>query len=283
VFAPVQEVGIPPSWVAAMLRSFLCLLAVAVVTSALLPCAALAILVTWDTRGATWFARRLWAPAMLWVAGTRVEVLGMEHVDPTRPTLYASNHQSSIDIPVLFVALPVNLRFIAKEQLRWVPLIGWYLQLAGHILIDRSNRTSAIASLDRAAVEIALRKISLIVFPEGTRSPDGHILPFKHGSFGLALKAHIPVVPVTLEGSLRVMPRGSWRIRAGVVRVRVGAPVATDGFDVNDRAGLARVVREAVVQGSLGLGGLGGVPTDSSVSSGRGTEAANASSQPGML
>ena len=117
------------------------------------PFAGLAILVTWDTRGATWFARRLWAPTLLWVAGTRVEVEGAERVDPRRPTLYASNHQSSIDIPVLFVALPVNLRFIAKEQLRWVPLVGWYLQMAGHILIDRSNRTRAIASLDRAAVE----------------------------------------------------------------------------------------------------------------------------------
>jgi 1-acyl-sn-glycerol-3-phosphate acyltransferase len=266
-----------------MFRSFLCILAVAVVTSALLPFAALAILVTWDTRGATWFARRLWAPTMLWVAGTRLEVEGMENVDPNRPTLYASNHQSSIDIPVLFVALPVNLRFIAKEQLRWVPLIGWYLQLAGHILIDRSNRTRAIASLDRAAVEIARRKISLIVFPEGTRSLDGRVLPFKHGSFGLALKAGIPVVPVTLEGSARVMPRNSWRIRRGLIRVRVGAPVQVQGFDVNDRAGLARVVREAVVQGSLALGGPGGVPVDSATTAGRVAAAANASSQPGML
>jgi len=282
VFAPVQEVELLP-WAAAMLRSFLCLLAIAIVTSVLLPFATLAILVTWDTRGATWFARRLWAPAMLWMAGTRVVVEGREHIDPTLPTLFASNHQSSIDIPVLFVALPVNLRFIAKEQLRWVPLIGWYLQLAGHILIDRSNRTRAIASLDRAALEIARRKISLIVFPEGTRSPDGRILPFKHGSFGLALKARIPVVPVTLEGSAQVMPRGTWRVRAGVVRVRVGAPVPTDGFDVNDRAGLARVVREAVVQGSLALGGPGGVPADSAAPSGRAAEATNASSQPSML
>ena len=164
------------------------------------------------------------------MAGARVEVEGAEHVDPRRPTLYACNHQSSIDIPVLFLALPVNLRFIAKEQLRWVPLVGWYLQLAGHILVDRSNRSRAIASLDRAAVDIARRKISLIVFPEGTRSPDGRILPFKHGSFGLALKARIPVVPVTLEGSSGVMPRRSWRIRPGRIRVRLGAPVEVDRF-----------------------------------------------------
>lgn len=265
-----------------MLRSLLCMLAVAVVTAALMPFAGLAILITWDTRGATWFARRLWAPVLLWLAGARVEVEGAEQVDPRRPTLYASNHQSSIDIPVLFVALPVNLRFIAKEQLRWVPLVGWYLQMAGHILIDRSNRTRAIASLDRAAVEIARRKISLIVFPEGTRSSDGRILPFKHGSFGLALKARIPVVPVTVEGSARVMPRRSWRVHPGLIRVRLGAPVEVAGFDLNDRPGLARVVREAVVEGSLALGGAGGVPTDSTVPSGRGSEVGT-SSQPSML
>jgi 1-acyl-sn-glycerol-3-phosphate acyltransferase len=264
-----------------MFRIFLSVFAVIVVTTALLPFAALAILITWDTSGATWFARRLWAPTLLWVAGTRVEVEGTEHVDPRRPTLYASNHQSSIDIPVLFVALPVNLRFIAKEQLRWVPLVGWYLQMAGHILVDRSNRARAIASLDRAAFEIARRKISLIVFPEGTRSPDGRILPFKHGSFGLALKAAIPVVPVTLEGSSRVMPRRSWRIHPGLIRVRLGAPVEVAGFDVNDRSGLARVVREAVVAGSLALGGKGGVPADSAIPTGRAPEAGT-SSQPSM-
>jgi 1-acyl-sn-glycerol-3-phosphate acyltransferase len=265
-----------------MLRSFFCLLAVIVVTAALLPLAGLAILVTWDTSGGAWFARRLWAPTLLWVAGARLEVEGLEHLDAGRPTLYASNHQSTLDIPVLFVALPVNLRFIAKEQLRWVPLIGWYILMAGHILIDRSNRTRAIASLERAAEEVVRRRISLIVFPEGTRSPDGRILPFKHGSFGLALKARIPVVPVTVEGSAQMMPRRSWRIRPGPIRVRIAAPVAIDGFDVNDRAGLARVVREAVVRGSLALGGQGGVTGDSGVPSAP-AEASGTSSEPSML
>lgn len=266
-----------------MVRSFLCILAVIVVTAALLPLAGVAILVTWNTSGAVWFARRLWAPTLLWVAGAHLEVEGIEHLDPRRPTLYASNHQSSLDIPVLFVALPVNLRFIAKEQLRWVPLIGWYIQMAGHILIDRSNHTRAIASLERAADEVVRRRISLIVFPEGTRSTDSRILPFKHGSFGLALKARIPVVPVTVEGSAQMMPRRSWRIRSGRIRVRIGAPVAVDGFDVNDRAGLARVVREAVVRGSLALGGLGGVAGDSGVPSAPTEEAPGTSSQPSML
>jgi 1-acyl-sn-glycerol-3-phosphate acyltransferase len=265
-----------------MLRNVFCILTVVLVTAALLPFAGLAILLRRDTSAGSWFARRLWARALLFVAGARVEVEGLEHLDPRRPTLYASNHQSTIDIPVLFVALPVDLRFIAKEQLRWVPLIGWYIQIAGHILIDRSNRSRAIASLDRAAADIARRRISLLVFPEGTRSPDGRILPFKRGSFGLALKARIPVVPVTLEGSARVMPRRSWRVRPGLIRVRIGPPVDVLAFDVNDRAGLGRAVREAVVQGSLALGGPGGVPDDSAPPDGT-VGRPGASPQPTML
>jgi 1-acyl-sn-glycerol-3-phosphate acyltransferase len=266
-----------------MLRNVFCMLTVAVVTAVLMPFAGLAILITRDTSAASWFARRLWAPILLWVAGARLEVEGAEHLDPHRPTLYASNHQSTIDIPVLFVALAVDLRFIAKEQLRWVPLIGWYIQMAGHILIDRSNRARAIASLDRAAEEIVRRRVSLIVFPEGTRSADGRILPFKRGSFGLALKARIPVVPVTVEGSARVMPRRSWRVRPGLIRVRIGAPVDVSAFDVNDRAGLGRLVRDAVVEGNLALGGPGGVPDDSVPASGGDRERPEASPQATML
>ncbi len=240
------------------------MLAVVVVTGVLLPFAGLAILLTGSS---SWFAQRLWAPALLWAAGARLEVEGAEHLDAGRPTLYASNHQSTLDIPVLFVALGVDLRFVAKEQLRWVPLVGWYIQMAGHILVDRSNRARAIASLDRAAERIVRRRLSLIVFPEGTRSPDGRILPFKHGPFGLALKAGIPVVPVTVEGSAKVMPRGSWHIRPGLVRVRIGAPLDVRDFSLNDRAGLAQATRAAVVEASLALGGLGGVPGDSALSS----------------
>ncbi len=266
-----------------MLRNLFCLFIVGLVTTLLMPFAALAILLTRDTSGGSFFAQRLWAPILLWAAGARLEVEGREHLDAGRPTLYVSNHQSTIDIPVLFAALPLGLRFIAKEQLRWVPLIGWYIQMAGHILIDRSNHARAIASLDRAAEEISRRRVSLIVFPEGTRSADGRILPFKRGSFGLALKARIPVVPVTLEGSASVMPRRSWHVRPGLIRVRIGAPVDVRGFDVNDRAGLGRAVREAVVQGSLALGGLGGVPDDSTSSSRGSAGGAYASPQPPML
>jgi len=242
-----------------VLRNLLCMLSVALWTAVLFPVACLAMLVTLDAGTSIWVARRLWAPLLLRVAGARVEVEGRAHVAPGRPAIYACNHQSTLDIPVLFVALPANLRFVAKEQLRWVPLVGWYLQLAGHVIVDRGNRQRAIASLDRAAEQILRRRISLIAFPEGTRSRDAYILPFKHGPFGLALKAGVPVVPVTIEGSARIMPRRSWRITPGVVKVRISAPIDVRRFDADDRVGLARVVRETIVQANLDLGGLGGV------------------------
>jgi 1-acyl-sn-glycerol-3-phosphate acyltransferase len=245
-----------------MLRNLLCMVTTAVWSAILFPVASLAVL-TPGGSGSVWVVRKLWAPVLLWVAGARLEVEGLENVDPARATLYASNHQSTLDIPALFVALPVNLRFVAKEQLRWVPFIGWYLQLTGHVIVDRGNRNRAIASLERAAAHIARRHLSLIVFPEGTRSPDRRILPFKHGPFGLALKARIPVAPVTIEGTAVVMPRRSWRITPGPIRVRIGTPVDVRSFDAEDRAGLARAVREQVVEASVALGGRGGVPLDS--------------------
>jgi 1-acyl-sn-glycerol-3-phosphate acyltransferase len=240
-----------------MFRNLFCMLTVAVWTGLLFPLACLLMLVGLP---AGWLVRRLWAPVLLWASGARVEVEGAEHVDPSRPMVYASNHQSTLDIPLLFAALPVDLRFIAKEQLRWVPLVGWYLQLGGHVLVNRGKRVQAIASLDRAAARIARQRISLIVFPEGTRSPDRRILPFKHGVFALALKAQVPVVPVTIEGSAAVMPRRSWRFTPGRVRVRIGAPVDTSAFAPEDRQGLANVVRHAIIEASLALGGPGPVP-----------------------
>jgi 1-acyl-sn-glycerol-3-phosphate acyltransferase len=266
-----------------MLRNLLCIFTTVVWSALLFPLACLAALFTEGGGGSIWVVRRLWAPVLLWVAGARLEVEGVEHLDAGRPTLYASNHQSTLDIPALFTALPVNLRFVAKEQLRWVPFIGWYLQLTGHIIVDRSNRSRAIASLERAARRISLRRLSLIVFPEGTRSRDGRILPFKRGPFGLALKAQLPVVPVTIEGSAAIMPWRSWRITPGVIRVRIGPPLDVRSFDPDDRAGLARVVREAIIRGSLALGGRGGVPEDSTARPEPPVEGRGASPRPSML
>jgi len=204
-----------------------------------------------------WICRHLWSPVLLWAGGARLVVHGQENVDAKRPTIYVSNHQSTLDIPAHFVTVPVAFRYVAKSQLGWVPFIGWYLWLAGHIFVDRSNRQAAITSLQRAGRKIR-GGTSIFLYPEGTRSPDGRILPFKKGPFALALEARVPICPVTIEGTGSIMPKNSWNIVPGPVHVKIGKPIDTTPFAASDREGLARAVREVIIAQSLELGGKGG-------------------------
>ncbi|QSQ26913.1 1-acyl-sn-glycerol-3-phosphate acyltransferase [Pyxidicoccus parkwayensis] len=239
------------------MRKLFCMFVAVVWSAVCFPLSILAMVVTLNSASSVWVARELWSPVLLWAGGAKLEVIGRENVDPNRPTIYVANHQSTIDIPAHFLAVPVPFRYVAKSQLKWVPFIGWFLALAGHVFINRTNRAKAIASLDAASAKIRGGK-SIFLYPEGTRSPDGRILPFKKGPFALALKSRVPVVPVTIEGSGKLMPKNSWNITPGPIRVKVGKPIDTTGFAEDDREGLARAVREVIIADSLSLGGLGG-------------------------
>ncbi|MGQ0508623.1 MAG: lysophospholipid acyltransferase family protein [Myxococcaceae bacterium] len=225
------------------------------------PLALVLMLVTWDTSASIWVARRLWSPTLLWAGGAKLEVFGAENVDPSRPTIYISNHQSTIDIPTLFLAVRVDLRFIAKKELQYVPLLGWYMMLAKFVFIDRGNRQRAVASMDRAGERIR-SGISIVAFPEGTRSDDGRVLPFKKGPFALAIKAGVAVCPVTIEGSGNLMPKSRWTITPGPIRVKIGAPIATHSLTEGDREKLMKQVRDTIIDQSLELGGKGGDKQD---------------------
>ena len=154
-----------------------------------------------------------------------LEVAALENVDPKSRTIFVSNHQSTIDIPVLFVALPVDVRFVAKKALKYVPFLGWYMTLARFVFVDRGNHRDAVASLDDGGARRSAGASASSSFPEGTRSDDRRVLPFKKGPFALALKAGVPVVPVTIEGSGKLMPKNSWNITPGPIRVQVGKPI----------------------------------------------------------
>lgn len=249
-----------------MLRNLFCMFMAVVATAIAFPLTLVVMLLTWDRSASVLVARYLWGPVLLWAGGAKLEVEGQENVDPKRPTIYVGNHQSAIDIPAHFTALPVNFRYVAKSQLKWVPAIGWYLWLAGHIFVNRSNRQSAISSLERAAMKIR-GGTSIFLYPEGTRS-DGRVLPFKKGPFALALKARVPVVPVTIEGSGKLMPKSSWRITPGPIRVRIGKPIDTTQFAEDDREGLARAVRDVIIADSRAMGGMGGDAEDAIAASG---------------
>ena len=190
---------------------------------------------------------RAWARVLLLVLGVRVEVSGSENV-PAGPAVYAANHGSALDIPILFGHLPVDFRIIHKRSLYLVPVLGWSLYLAGHVGIDRANAFRARKSLDAAAVRIR-GGTSVVTFPEGTRSPDAEVWPFKRGSFLMALQAQVPVVPLSLAGVKRVAPRGIFTLRPGTVQLKIHPPIATAGLSTEAAESLAAQVHRVVAAG----------------------------------
>ncbi|MBL8917263.1 MAG: 1-acyl-sn-glycerol-3-phosphate acyltransferase [Myxococcaceae bacterium] len=239
-----------------MLRNLFCIFVACVWTAVLFPVTVLVALFTLNLSNTLFVVQRIWSPVLLWAGGAKFSVRGLEKVDFTKPAIYVCNHQSTLDIPALFAALPVAFRFVAKHQLQYVPFLGWYMTMAKFVFIDRSNHTKAVKSLQVAAERIR-SGVSIAMFPEGTRSEDRTIRPFKKGPFALAMAAGVPVVPVAIEGSGTLMPKNSWNITPGPVTVAVGEPVDPAPFG-DDREALMKAVRDRIIDLSLELGGKGG-------------------------
>jgi 1-acyl-sn-glycerol-3-phosphate acyltransferase len=186
-----------------------------------------------------------WARVIVRVSGVRVQVLGRENVETDRPRIYLTNHQSFFDIFILLAGLPVDFKFVLKQELMRIPVLGFTMRQARYIAIDRANPRRAVQSMNQAAERIK-SGASVVVFPEGTRSEDGRLQPFKRGGFLLALKSGCEVVPVTIQGSSRIAPKGSLRIRPGRVTVTIGEPVSLAGYGKRDVEGLMERLREAM-------------------------------------
>lgn len=190
-------------------------------------------------------AARLWAPGLLFGAGARLRVEGLERVDFAKPHVFVANHQSIIDVCALFRALPVPIRFVIKQELGKVPFIGWYARAMGMLFIERGRAREAAARL-QGVVALVRNGDSLCAFPEGTRSRDGTVGPFKGGAFQVALAARVPVVPIAIQGSGTVLPASGFRVRPGTIHVRIGAPIPTAGLNAGDRHALALRAQGAV-------------------------------------
>ena len=229
-----------------MLRALLAVPVIVVVTVVLaVPALVLGIL---DPTGRSPHrVARAWAAFVLLTLGVRVAVSGSENL-PSEPAVYAANHGSALDIPILFGHLPVSFRIVHKKSLSLIPFLGWYLFLAGHVAIDRGNAFRARRSLSAAAERIR-KGTSIAVFPEGTRSPDAEVRLFKRGSFSLALEAGVPVVPISLVGVKRLAPRGIRTLRQGIVGLRIHPPVATAEYAPDRAEDLAERVRGIVAAG----------------------------------
>ena len=198
---------------------------------------------------AHWCARA-WSWLILATTGVSVEVSGLDRLPRDRTFIFVANHQSIYDIPVIFASLPYQVRIIAKESLGSFPFLGWHLRRTGHLLVDRRHPDRAgILQRWRALVGEGL---SLIIFPEGTRSVDGRVGAFKAGSFLLAIEAGLPVVPLSIDGTCHVMRKGQLTTRPGHVRLTAHAPIETSGMDVGESRALAARARGTVIRAVQG-------------------------------
>jgi 1-acyl-sn-glycerol-3-phosphate acyltransferase len=214
----------------------------------------------WDRDGSKqhWCAST-WCKLIANTVGARVHLHGAENLPPPgTPVVYMANHQSYMDIPALFGYLPVQFRIIAKESLFRVPFMGWHLSRAGNIPINRTNRREAMRSIKEAVRRIQ-EGTSVVVFPEGTRNPDGVLQELKAGSFKLAVQAGVPIVPVTIVGTCKVLRKDSLVFHPGRVDVFVGEPVETASVPADRLDDLIARVRAAIAEPLVPLG-LAGEP-----------------------
>jgi 1-acyl-sn-glycerol-3-phosphate acyltransferase len=187
-----------------------------------------------------------WSRDLLAAAGTPLVVEGRERVPRDTPVVYASNHSSMFDIWALAAALPGSIRFVAKQELARIPLVGRAMIASGHVTIDRAHPARALEAYQRAAAVIR-SGVSAVVFPEGTRSRTGELLPFKNAPFGLAIAAQVPVVPVYVRNTFEILPKGRMLLRPRPIRIVVGDPIPTAGMTVERRQELRDRVRAALL------------------------------------
>jgi 1-acyl-sn-glycerol-3-phosphate acyltransferase len=210
---------------------------------------------TWNGEPALGLGRTIFGPVNVAFGFSDLVVEGEENFPKDSPFILMMNHQSMADIMIAWMIAPVSVRFIAKRQLLYVPVIGWAMALYNMVPIDRGNARAALKALKKAA-RILKNGISIATFPEGTRTKDGTIGPFKKGVFLLAEKSGVPIVPVALEGAGVFAPRKGWNPRPVTMRVKVGAPIPTDGDLTRDA--LIKKVRDTIIDMHLEIGGKGG-------------------------
>lgn len=186
-----------------------------------------------------------WSRQILRAAGTPVEVEGLHRI-PDGPVVYAANHSSTFDIWALAATLPGSVRMVAKQELARIPLLGRAMVTAGHVVIDRPHPRRALEAYERAAAVIR-SGVSAVVFPEGTRSRTGELLPFKNAPFGLAIAAQVPIVPVYVRNTFEIMPKGGFLLRPRPIQIEVGDPIPTTGMPLERRQELRDRVHTAIL------------------------------------
>jgi 1-acyl-sn-glycerol-3-phosphate acyltransferase len=191
-----------------------------------------------------WFSRT-WSWLIMKTILSPVTVTGLDKIDTSKPHVYAVNHASAMDIPLLYVYLPFQFRIVFKKELLVYPVVGWQLKRSGQVCIDQQKPTNSIAAI-RSAVKSLKAGMPLVIYPEGGRTPDGEIKPFLPGAFFLAIKAQVDIVPVALIGTYELLPMDTYHIKCRPLEMRVGEPISTTGMTMRDMEAVSAKVYKAI-------------------------------------
>ncbi|MEJ2103354.1 MAG: lysophospholipid acyltransferase family protein [Ignavibacteriaceae bacterium] len=186
---------------------------------------------------------------ILWLSGIKLEITGLENFDKDKTYVFVSNHSSQYDIVVLQKTIPNRMAMIFKKELARIPFFGWQLAMGPYVMIDRENYEKAMKSIEEAKEKMKKQNISIVVFAEGTRSKTGEIQPFKRGAFRLATQVGYPIIPTTISGSNRIMPKGTYKLRRGTIKVHFDKPIPSEGVKTRqEEIDLMNRVREIIVK-----------------------------------
>lgn len=191
---------------------------------------------------------KMWAKWVIWSTGIHYEICGLENIDPDRQYIFMSNHESALDIILGVAAIPSNIIFLAKKELFKIPVLGWAMDAAGMIKIDRQNPEVARKSVSQAVETLIHSPFSTLIYPEGTRSDAGEMLPFKKGGFILAIRTQLPIVPITIIGAGDVLPKGTFTIKKNQIKMIVDIPIPTLGMDIKNKDQLLKECRNIIHQ-----------------------------------
>lgn len=201
-----------------------------------------------------WFAHA-WSKTIMKTIFSPVRIVGLEKIDTSKPHVYAVNHGSALDIPILYAYLPFQFRIVHKKELLSYPLVGWHLKRSGQVCVDQQHPARSIASI-RSALKTLKAGMPLVIFPEGGRTSDGRIQPFLPGAFFLAIKAQVDIVPIALEGTYELLPMDTYHIKPRPLEMRVGEPIATAGLTLREMETLSAEVQRQIE--NLAAGGTAG-------------------------
>lgn len=206
------------------------------------------MLITWNGAWVHYFeGRYLFCPPVLFIARVKLKVVGLENLETNSPCIYVSNHVSHMDVVAIAKTIPLGLFYIGKKELKKVPILGQYMQLIGHVFIDRKNHEKAMASMRKAAELIKAGK-NVITFPEGTRSPNGKVGVFKRGTFIIAKEGAIDIQPIALVNAEKILPRDSFVIHPGTIEVRIGKRIRAKEFLELNSEETANLVRSQIIR-----------------------------------